>query len=354
MDIDTLLADTFAAHEHLTPSEDDVLAAVHERIRHGRSAYIRPLTVAATVVVVAAAVGGAVALSRHGGHGAARHVHAAIGRNVAGDATAAKITPLTMPYDLGWLPAGAVDYLARRVNVGAVSQSSPPLFDGEYLLTVTTPDTTLGIDVQQFPGNLQDAAFKSGPGSAVTIDGRPGIESTNSAGPAGYEVYFNDAVGGLMYVSVAAHRGEAAAATQLAAIGRQVAANIRFPGASQISPSFGVGYVPDGLRVRAFDVETASDRDLPVANGASGPSTSYELGTSTSQQSAAVINSYSGEPSGTPGREVQGRPTRYVDDHGYLTLSVLDAVDGQAVSISSSSLPLAELYAIADGLQLPH
>jgi hypothetical protein len=343
MDLDTRLADTFAAHEHLVPDQDDVLAAVNRRIRHGRSAYTRPLAVAASIALVVGAVGGAVSLSHHRGHAPAGNVQAASDHHQAaseqrtGDQTGG-IEP--------------VDYVARRINVGAENTGGAPLFDGEYMLTVTTSDTALDVDVQQFPGDLQDAAFKSGPGGSVTIAGRPGIESTNAGGPGGYEVYFQDAAGGLMYVNVAAHPGESApSAAQLTTIGRQVAGNVTFPGTAQVSPSFGIGYVPAGLKVRAFDVEGLND--LPFANGATGPTTSYELGTAGTLESAAYVGTNSLPPSGTSGRDVQGHPTSYLDDQGYRTLSVRGAVDGQTVSISSGSLSLAELYDIADGLKLP-
>ena len=351
MDLDTRLADTFAAHEHLTPNEDDVLAALNRRLRHGRFEYTRPLAVAASVALVVGAVGGAVALSHHRNHAATSVQQAVTNHHQAADNQPAGIEPLTMPYDLDWLPAGSVDYVARRINVGAERTGGAPLFDGEYMLTVTTSDTALDVDVQQFPGDLQDASFKSGPGGSVTIDGRPGIESTNAGGPGGYEVYFRDAIGGLMYVNVAAHPGSSASAAQLISVGRRVAGHVGFPGTAQVSPSFGIGFVPAGMEIRAFDVEGPSD--MPLANGATGPTTSYELGTTGSQEADAYVGTNSMPPSGTSGRDVQGHPTSYLDDHGYRTLSVRDAVDAQTVSISSGSLSLADLYAIADGLKLP-
>jgi hypothetical protein len=49
---------------------------------------------------------------------------------------------------------------------------------------------------------------------------------------------------------------------------------------------------------------------------------------------------------------VQGHPTRYTDESGYLSLYVLDAVHGQPVRVAGRQ-PLDELYRIADGLVLP-
>ena len=354
MNIDTLLQDTFAAHEDLAPDTDDILVAARERITQRRSGLAQPLAIAASVVVVAAtATGGAIALNRHSDHTGqsaqpvASPSHVAPAHQPAGSG----IAPLTMPYDLGWLPAGSVTYLARRINVGAVSESSAPSFGGEYLLTVTTATATIDIDAQQMPGDLAGVRFKSGPGVPVTINGRGGIESKNSGGPGGYEVYFRDAEGGLMYVNAGPHTVSSVSAAELTAIGRQVAQSVRFPGRTQVRPTFGVGYVPAGLRVRGFDVESGSS-DLPTSTGSSGPWTSYDVGTSTRLESVVNIGTNVATPSGTPGRQVQGHPTRYADEHGYRSLYVLGAVHGQAVAIAGR-LPLSELYKIADGLVLP-
>jgi hypothetical protein len=246
-----------------------------------------------------------------------------------------------------------VSYIARRVNVGGLNESSPPLFDGEYMLTDTIAAGAVMIDVQQFPGDLSEVAFKSGPGASVTIDGRDGTESSNSGGPGGYEVYFDDAAGGLMYVNVSPEHGSSVPAAQLVDIGRRVAQNVRFPGSAEVQPSFGIGYVPDGLRVRAFDVESG-DPDVPYANGSIGPLTSYDIGISTSLSSAVTISTTSGAlQTGTPGRDVQGHATRYSDDNGWRMLYVLDAVHGQDVQVSGS-LSEDELYKIAGGLVLPN
>jgi hypothetical protein len=352
MNIDTLLQETFDAHEELAPDPHDVLAAVHQRITHRRSGLTQPVAIAASVVVVAAtATGAAVTLNRHGNQPAqpaASRSHIA----TAARPSAPGIAPLTMPYDLGWLPAGSVNYLAHRINVGAVSPTSPPSFDGEYLLTVTTASATIDIDVQQMPGDLTGVRFKSGPGVPVTIDGRDGIESRNSGGPGGYEVYFRDARGGVMYVNAGPHTVSSVSATELTTIGRHVAADVQFPGRTRVRPSFGVSHLPAGLRVRGFDVESGRS-DLPTSTGPSGPTTSYDVGTSTGLESVVQIGTNSAAPpSGTPGRSVQGHPTRYTDDRGYRTLRVLDAVHGQAVAIAGR-LPLSELYKIADGLVLP-
>ena len=354
MNVETLLQDVFTDHEHLAPDADEVMAATQQRIARGKPGLARPMGVAATVAVVVAAAGGAVLLSRHSAGHTTQPQPATHHSNLPpADQGTSGIAPLTMPYDLGWLPDGSVSYIARRINVGGLSDSSPPLFDGEYMLTDTVASGTLMIDVQQFPGDLSDAAFKSGPGASVMIAGRDGIESSNSAGPGGYEVYFEDAAGGLMYVNVAADMGSTVPAAQLTDVGRRVAANVGFPGTAEVQPSFGVGYVPDGLRVRAFDVESA-DPDLPVANGSSGPMTSYDIGTTATQLNAVTVGTTTVPPqSGTPGRDVQGHATRYSDENGWHLLYVLDAVHGQDV-VLSGNLSQDELYKIADGLVLPN
>jgi hypothetical protein len=357
MNIDTLLQDTFAAHEEHAPDPAGVLAAAQERIAHRRSGLAQPLAIAASVVVAAAmATGAAVAVNRHSGPANRSAAQAASRPTVptTGHQAGHNITPLTMPYDLGWLPAGTVTYVARRINPGGVRQSSPPWLKGAYQLNVTTAAATIDIDVQETPPlDLAGVAFKSGPGVPVTINGRAGVESKNSGGPAGYEVYFRDAAGGVMYVNAGPHAVSSLSAAELSAIGRHVAENVRFPGRTQVRPTFGVGYVPAGLRVRGFDVECGSSGDVPSSSSLCPVWTSYDVGTSTGPESAVTIGTNAPPlESGTPGRLVQGHPTRYSDDHGSRTLQVLGAVHGRAVLIQSR-LPLSELYKIADGLVLP-
>ena len=353
MNVETLLKDVFTEHEHLAPDADQVMAATQQRLARGKPGLVRPVGVAATVAVVVATAGGAVLLSRHStGHPSPQRPTAGHSNVPPADQSTSGIAPLTMPYDLGWLPDGSVSYLARRINVGGLNESSPPVFDGEYMLTDTIGAGTVMIDVQQFPGGLADVAFKSGPGASVTIDGRDAVESSNSAGPGGYEVYFEDAAGGLMYVNVAADIGSTVPAAQLISIGRAVAENIHFPGSAEVQPSFGIDYLPDGLHVRAFDVESG-DSAAPMADGSSGPSTSYDIGTAANQQSAVMVGTATAVPQGTtPGRDVQGHATRYADDNGWRSVYVLDAVHGQDVQLSGT-LSEDELYKIADGLVLP-
>jgi hypothetical protein len=354
MNVETLLSDVFTDHEHLAPNADEVMTSVRSRIARRRKVAARPLAIAASTVVVAAAAGGAVLLSRHSDrHAPQRQPAAGRSHTAAVNPSSDEIAPLAMPYDLGWLPDGSVSYIARRINVGAVSGSSPPVFDGEYMLAVTTATGTVDVDVQQMPGGLAGMGFKSGSGASITINGRAGIESANSGGPGGYEVYFEDAAGGLMYVNASPENGGGYPAGQLVDIGRRVAENIGFPGTAEVEPSFGVGYVPAGLRVRAFDVEDAGAAGLPVSDGTTGPVTSYDVGTSAVHGSVITIATSVAPPhGGTAGRDVQGHATRYSDVGGYGTLYVLDAVNGQDVGLFGS-LALDELYKIADGLVLP-
>jgi len=228
-----------------------------------------------------------------------------------------------------------VHYIARRINTGAAAGSSAPVYDGEYMLTVHSGDTLYDIDVQQMPGGL-DVSFKSGPGQDVTINGRPAVESANSAGPGGYEVYFRDAAGGVMYVNVAREHGTAG---DLPDIGRHVASTVSFPGTTTVTPAFGLGDLPPGMQLRTFDVEELG--------------TSYELGTTSAPEPAVTVGTNSTPPdAGTPGQDVQGHPTVWTRDQGWLTLSVRGAVDGHAVQISGA-ISLAEAYRIAAALQLP-
>ena len=61
--------------------------------------------------------------------------------------------------------------------------------------------------------------------------------------------------------------------------GRRVAENVAFRGKTTVTPAFGLGNLPDGLRMCAFDVEK---------NGPSGPRTSYSLGTCSTQPPVQV------------------------------------------------------------------
>jgi len=348
MKLDTLIRDTFTAHEHLAPDAAAVLASVHDEFGH-RGGLRRPLAVAASVALVG---GAAAAAAELGGSDPARHP-ADAGSPVSSSAAAPRVQALTMPFDLGWLPSGTVHYLARRINVGAAAGSHTPVFDGEYLMAIDTSSGTVVVDVQQLPGPVGEARFKCGPGQAVTIDGRSGTESADAGGACGYEVYFTDSARGTMYVNVAAHHGDQVAAGDLVSIGRQVAGGVSFPGTAEVTPEFGVGYVPDGLRVRAFDV-AAADSTAPSAGDTSGTGTSYDLGDDAHLDGAVDIGSdFLPMPGqGTPGADVQGRPTLSYDDDGYRTVVVKRAVDGRDVRLSGK-VPLAELYRIADGLVLP-
>jgi hypothetical protein len=351
MEIDQLVKDAFTAHEDLSPDEHEVMSAVQRRIRRRPSALVQPMAIAASVAVVAGTSVVAVLMSRdhRGASSGAQQPAASVSaphrpaRSTAPRPSSSSIHPLTMPFDVGWLPSGSVAYYARRINLGSVHSSGRPLsFDGEYLLSVTTPNQVIDIDVAQTPGGLDGVHFKSGAGAQVTINGRRGIESVHAGGPGGYEIYFQDSAGGTMYVNAGPNdRSPAPTAAELTAIGRQVAQNVTFPGTAQVAPSFNVGDLPGGLRVLAFEVGLGR--------------TSYALGRSGNSDSAATVGIGSGHglAGSTSGRTVQGHPTRYIVDHGYVSLYVLGAVNGNDVSVAGK-LPLTQLYAIADGLVLPH
>ena len=364
--IETLLRDTLTAHDHEAPDGHDVLAAVHRRLadRPAGSHRGRMLAVAASVVVVAGAAGAVAVATQGSGHdphpGAASGSTGSTGSTASTSQPAAsssapvatsRIAPLLMPFDVGWLPTGTKQWIARRVNVGGYSTSSPPLFDGEYMLNVLTSAGPVFVDVQQMPGGLSGTGFKSGAGRAVTVNGAPGIESVHSGGPGGYELYFKPAGQKLLYVNVGPVNGSTtSAAARWSGIGRQIARSIRIPGTTRVEPTFGIGYVPAGMHVRAFDVQALDG--LP-GSGSSGAATSYEIGTDREQDASINVGTNTADvPSGTPGRTVQGHATRVADDHGYRTVSVLHAVHGAPVAVAGRVSPDV-LYRVADGLVLP-
>jgi hypothetical protein len=348
MKIDQLVRDTLADHAHLAPGAEEILLDLHRRIERPRTGGW-PLTIAAAAVLVAGTGIGVVALRgpQHQTGTAANHPNhsiSAASSSVARPLPAGpQIAPVTMPFDLGWLPAGDQQYLARRINIGALSDTSPAVFDGEYMLNIHGADGDFFVDVRQMPGDVSHIRFKSGPGRATTVNGWPAIESSNSGTPGGYEIYYQDSAGGTMYVNVAGADGQRLPASTVVTAGRRVAAGVRLPGTTRVNPTFGVGYVPAGLKVVTFDVESSP-----------GYATSYQLGEPTSQTPAVQITSPSRNTPlpGPAGRTVQGHRTRYNTDRGYTELYVLNAIKGSNLMIGST-LPLNELYRIADGLVLP-
>lgn len=351
MNVEKLIKETFTTHEHAVPDSEAVLAATRRRIDRRRAVLSRPLAVAAGVVALTLAAVAVVALNRPGTTPADETQAAA--RQVDKPATKPAIADLTMPYSLDWLPPGSVDYIVRRINTGATAEDpDTPLYGGEYMFTVTGKGQVLFVDVQHFRMmSVDEAAFKSGPGQPVTINGRRGVESSRSDGPGGYELYLADGDGGSMYVNVSADHGSTVPVQRLIDTGRRIAENIRFPGTTTVTPTFGLGDLPSGMRMCAFGVQESLDK---AANGSSRsqPSTSYSLGTCTTMPSVYVGTNIGGKPTGVPGKPVQGHKTRYLDEDGYRSLFVLDAVNGAPIGISGA-VPQANLYEIANHLVLP-
>jgi hypothetical protein len=347
MDIENLIKDTFTAHEHDVPDSDQVLVATRERLDRRRAVVSRPLAAAAGVVLLALAAVAVVALNRPAhDNQVATGTSQTSGPAVVEAPAKAAIAELTMPYSLGWLPPGKADYLARRINIGgSAAKPDKPVYGGEYMLTVTSGRQVLLVDVQEMRMMpVEQAAFKSGPGRPVTIGGRAGVESSHSGGPGGYEVYLTHPDGGSLYVNVAAQPGSTASAQQLIDAGRRVAENVAFPGTTTVTPAFGLGKLPDGLRMCAFDVEKS---------GPSGPRTSYSVGTCSTLPPVQVRSDEPSQVRGTAGQPVQGHATSYVDENGYRTLWILKAVHDAPIAVAGPSAQ-AELYAIADHLVLPH
>lgn len=348
MDTEKLITETFTAHEHVVPDSDTVFAAARQRIHRRRTVLSQPLAVAAGVAALSLAAVTVVVLNRPGPTPADNAAPASESQVTAGESQAPAIADLTMPYSLDWLPPGEVNYVVRRINMGATAEDpDTPLYGGEYMLNVTADGQVLYVDVQQFRMvPVDEAAFKSGPGNPITINGRPGVESSRTDGPGGYELYVAHPDGGSMYVHVSAENGGTADPQQLVDNGRRIAENIRFPGTTTVTPSFGLGDLPGGLRVCAFGVEKGFDS---APTGAK-PSTSYSLGTCTTRP--PILVSTSNTPRGNPGQPVQGHPTRYIDENGHHSLWVLDAVNDEPILIAGS-VPPTDLYDIANRLALP-
>lgn len=344
MEIEKLLKDTFTEHEHVAPDSDEVLAAAQRRI-DSRRAVSRPLAVAAGVVALTLAAVTVAALNRSGdGNTQAAAPTAPVATS---DAPPAKpgIADLTMPFTLGWLPPGEPDYLARRINTGgSAEEPDKPVYGGEYLLHIENGGTTVMVDVQEFKMmSVDDAAFKSGAGKPVTIGGKRGIESVNYDGPGGYELYLEHPEVGAMYINVGPENGGTADPETLASYGRKIAEHLEFPGTTTLTPSFGLGDLPSGIRMCTFGIDKPFEGTEPV--------TSYSVGTCDSAGSSINLGT-SGDPRGDAGRPVQGHKTRIIDEGGYRSLWILGAVGNEPVLLAGNA-PEAKLYAIADGLDLP-
>ncbi|QFZ18822.1 hypothetical protein [Saccharothrix syringae] len=347
--VEKLVRDALTAHEHVAPDGDEVFAAARARIDRRRTALNRPLAVAAGVAALTLAAGTVAVLNRPGpADGVAAPADQVRTTAPASSAPAGPVVPdLAMPFSLGWLPPGSVDYLARRINIGSAAEApDTPLYGGEYMLTVTAGGQVLLIDVQQFRMvSVDEAAFKSGPGRPVTVNGQRAVESANPGGPGGYELYVAHPDGGSVYVNVANEPGGTVPAEQLVEVGRRVAREIGFPGTTTVTPAFGLRDLPGDLRVCAFNVgRSPSSRP--------GQSTSYSLGTCATMPPITVGTADPETVTGTPGEPVQGRETRYADEGGYHRLWVLDAVDGAPVHLAGR-VPPAELRDLADRLVLP-
>lgn len=349
MEIEKLIKETFTDHEHVAPDSDEVLAAAQQRIAAKR-AVSRPLAVAAGVVTLTLAAVTVVALNRSSGDDTQA---AAPTEQVSATGTApakSGIADLTMPFTLGWLPEGEVEYLVHRINTGAAAETPDvPVYGGEYMLTVTVGGQVLNVDVQEFKMSpVSDAAFKSGPGRPLTINGKPAIESAVADGPGGYALYATHPETGSLYVDVSVEYGSTATGQQLTEIGRRIAENIRFPGTTTVTPTFGLGELPSGMRMCTFDVEK------PFGGSPLGSafSTSYTVGTCDSMSSTVLVSVGGNGTRGTAGRPVQGHKTHYIVEDGYRSLWILGGV-GDAPVLVAGSVPEAELYAIAENLVLP-
>ncbi|HEX7309262.1 hypothetical protein [Lentzea sp.] len=350
MNIENLIKDTFTAREDDAPDSDAVLAAARRRIDNRRSGLSRPLAVAAGATVLTLGAVTAVVLNRPDSAEPSRTIDTAGGAQ-SNQATAPAADGLQMPYSLGWLPPGTVAYRAQRINIGsAAATPGTPLYGGEYMLTVTDGGQVLEVDVQHFRMvTVDEAMFKSGPGRPVNVKGQRGVESSVSTGPGGYELYVTHPDGGSMYVNVSAAQGSTASVQQLVDAGRRIAENIRFPGATTVTPAYGLRELPDGMRICAFSV----DQGLGRSTGTPVTNTSYSLGTCTVFPTVNVSSAVVGTPPGTPGKPVQGHATRYTDEGGYHRLWVLDAL-GDAPVVVAGQVTEAELYDVANRLVLPH
>lgn len=355
-DVEELVREVFTAHEHVAPDADAVFAAARARIDRRSAMLNRPLAVAAGVVVLTLAAATVVVLNRPGST-PSHEIAAPAGQlQTAGPSSSTPPEPaatdLTMPFTLGWLPPGVVDHVAHRINIGAKADAvDTPLYGGEYMLTVTADGQVLQVDVQQFRMvAVDEAAFKSGPGRPVTVNGRRGVESSNAGGLGGYELYVEHPEGGSMYVNVANKPGSGTVPAQrMAEIGRRIAENIRFPGTTTVTPAFGLRDLPEDLRMCSFDIGKSS---VLRADGGTGTSTTYSLGTCTTMPSVTVGTTGQDGPTGTPGEPVQGRETRYANEGGYHRVWILDAVDGNPVHLGGR-VPPARLYDLAGRLVLP-
>lgn len=346
MNLEKLITDTFTAHEPDAPDSERVLAGARKRIDRRRPV-IRPLTVAAGVVALTVAGVTVIGLNRTAptpGDTAAP---------ATSTATAPAVDQLRMPFTLGWLPPGEVTYTTQRISVGGSADSDAPVFNGDYMLSVRSGERVLNVVVTENKQySLQDAvnSLHPDPGRRITIGGRRAVESTVFNVPEGFEsstLYVERPDRSMVYVLVSAQWDTSATQEELSGIARRIAENLQFPGTTVLTPEYGLGELPDGIRMCAFSVDPPSDLRTTL-------STSYLLGScETSEMIVVSTPDSAGKPEGTPGEPVQGHETLVEDQgKGYHVLTVLDAVDGRPVHLSGA-VPVDTLHQLGEGLVLP-
>jgi len=344
MNLEKLITDTFTAHEPDAPDSERVLAAARRRIDRRRTVS-RPLAVAAGVVALTVAGVTVIGLNR---------ADDAPG-DVAAPASEPAVEKLRMPFTLGWLPPGEVNYSTQRITTGASPQDpDTPVYGGDYMLSVKSGDQVLNISVTERSTLSVDEAvdvFSPDPGRQITIGEKRAVESTVFGVPEGYEsteLYVERPAGGTVYVHVAARWDSTATQEELSGIARRIAGNLQFPGTTMLTPEYGFRDLPDGIEMCAFSVDPPSDLRKNL-------STSYVLGDCDVNKAILVSTpDVVGKLEGTPGEPVQGRET-LVEDHGggYFVLTVLDAVGDRPVHVRGE-LPLDRLYDLAGRLALPN
>jgi hypothetical protein len=349
MNIDQLLSQTFAAHEHLSPDPEATLDGVHRAIHTRRRAVTRSVTVAAAAATVAAVAVGASVVGAHRSAVPGRSVAPAgagtdrAGGNPAPAVSAGRYGFLTL--GPGWLPVGATQTLA--------SHSARDGQDGQRLVYEArdaipghgSARIELTLDVGEQPDH---GSTLFGSPSHTTVGGRPGTEWR---GGSGYFVTFPAPSGHRATVSVTVDR-DAPAADALRTLGRAIATSLRSDQRTPLRTTFTLGSLPPGYEIRGVSLERGTTYQLGRPGSGNGDLPYITVG--EVQGGREQILSHPGgktvAPS-TPGRPVNGHPTWVVTSHDYPGVFVEHYRPGWSLTVFGTAIDVSTLYRIADGVR---
>lgn len=352
MNADEILTRTFADHQGEAPDPDTVLAEVHARVARRRRT-LPVVAAAATVAVIA--IGASVLVDQRGPDPSPPASTLTASPTPTGansipppDPSPTPRDPLstgpladaartTVAIDTTWLPPGTTRNTALERSYGSQIRS--------YVIT--------GSDGRVVHVDLQLRA-----GSALTskngIDGQP--HDLTIGGRAAREYRSEDRHSVVVRLpenqvaQVSVRSMSDPPTVDLAAIGRRIAASLRFDRPERITLAYRLTYVPKGLVVRAVgrsDEGTGwglARSDAPPEGAWVGVGEDLRTGNDPTLPEPRVA-----------GRPVQGHPTYVVtqsDNQIALYVNRFVGSKSLTINVTNDLVSVAELYKIADGVRL--